>query len=305
MPAGEFLIFCMKKIYLILSVIAALAVLIFLASRFMPAKYITGLLGKDNAASSLACSYPVKVVGDSMEPYFENGQMAFFNKCFTANDIAVNKTIAFKEGNVVRLGMIDNIEDLPKGLTYKVIQPNRKDRISDVAISQIVAVYKEDFSDQAQKETAGELSKPTEIKMSGYNLSLPAGWQIAQGDDKQTIFINASETPENNFQTYLALSKDKIQSKTIAAYGEYLKDQIRQSVAGVSFSNENIVKINNREAFAMEGYVRQNQTNFKILTAALKGDGDEVWVFNFNTVENKWENNAPVFEQILNSFSLK
>jgi len=55
----------------------------------------------------------------------------------------------------------------------------------------------------------------------------------------------------------------------------------------------------------MEGYVRQNQTNFKILTAALKGDGDEVWVFNFNTVENKWENNAPVFEQILNSFSLK
>jgi len=153
----------MKKIYLILSVIAALAVLIFLASRFMPAKYITGLLGKDNAASSLACSYP----------------------------------------------------------------------------------------------------------------------------------------------TYLALSKDKIQSKTIAAYGEYLKDQIRQSVAGVSFSNENIVKINNREAFAMEGYVRQNQTNFKILTAALKGDGDEVWVFNFNTVENKWENNAPVFEQILNSFSLK
>jgi len=132
----------MKKAYIILSIIAAIIVLIFLTSRFMPAKYITGILGDDNAVSSLACSYPVRIAGDSMEPYFKNGQMAFFNKCFTDNDMAVNKTIAFKDRDVIRLGIINSIENLPEGVTYKVIQPNRRDRASDVLISQIIAIYK-------------------------------------------------------------------------------------------------------------------------------------------------------------------
>jgi len=134
----------MKKIYIILLAVIAVVILVLLIFRFMPAKYITGILGNDNAASSIACSYPIRITGDSMEPNFKSGQTTIFNKCFTDNDISVNQTIAFKEGDVIRLGIINSIENLPKGLTYKIIQPNRRDRSFDVSYNQIIAIYKID-----------------------------------------------------------------------------------------------------------------------------------------------------------------
>ncbi len=135
----------MRKIYLILIIIFALAVLLFIVFRFMPARYITAILGRDNSLSSLACSYPVKVTGDSMEPYFKNGQTAYFNKCFQVGDLGVNNIIVFNDGEVNRLGAIDKIEDLESGIVYKIVQPNRADLVTDVFPDQIRAVYKEDF----------------------------------------------------------------------------------------------------------------------------------------------------------------
>lgn len=295
----------MKKIYIILSIIVAIIILIFLIFRFMPAKYITGILGDDNTVSSLACSYPVRIVGDSMEPHFKSGQITVFNKCFTDNDIIVNKIIAFKDGDVIRLGIINSLENLPKGLTYKVTRSNRQDKISDVTKNQIIAIYKEKFNEQAQKETDEQSGEPTEIKTPDYNLILPTGWQTAQEDDRQSIFIYINEMPENDFKTYLSISQDQIQDDTFADYIGYLKNQIKESAPGISFDNENNIKINGRDAFAMDGYVRQNNTDFKILTVAIKGENNDIWILNFNTTKNKWENNALIFEQILNSFNIK
>lgn len=292
----------MKKIYIILSLILAAIILIFLIFRFMPAKYITGILGNNNIVSSLACSYPVRVVGDSMEPYFKSGQMVFFSKCFADNDIAVNKTIAFKDNDVIRIGIINRIENLSASITYKVIQPNRKDRISDVAKNQIIAIYKEEFDKQAKKEVQEQASEATKVKTPDYSLTLPAGWQTAKEDDEQSIFINASEISKTNFKTYFSVDKDRIQGNLPDDYMNYLKNQIKQSVPGITFDNANNVKINNRDAFAMDGYVRQDNTDFRVLTVAIKGKGDDVWVFNFNTTEDKWENNSLIFEQISDSF---
>ena len=295
----------MKKIYIILSIIAAVIILAVLIFRFMPAKYITNILGSDNTVSSLACSYPVRIAGDSMEPYFKNGQITIFNKCFTQEDIIVDKIIAFKDGDVVRLGIINSLENLAEGLTYKVIQSNRQDKISDVLYNQIIAIYKQGFDEQTQKETTEQSGEPTEIKTSDYNLILPAGWQIAQEDDRQSIFIYINETSENDFKTYLSISQDQIRGDTFANYINSLKNQIKESAPGISFDNENNVKINGRDALVMDGYVRQNNTDFKILTVAIKGENNDVWILNFNATEDKWENNVPIFEQILNSFNIK
>jgi len=295
----------MRKIYIILSIIIVAIVLVFLTFRFMPAKYIIGLLGDDNVVSSLACSYPVKVAGDSMEPYFKSGEMAFFNKCFTEDDIVLNKTVVFKDNDEIRLGIIDRIENLSNGMTYKIIQSNRKDRISDVAKNQIIAIYKKEFNEQAQKETVEQSGKPTEIKTLDYSLILPLGWQTAKEDDAQSIFTYASEISETNFKTYFSVSKDQIQGNTPDDYINYLKNQIRESAPGIRFDNENNVKINGQDAFAMDGYVRQNNIDFRILIVVIEGNGDDLWVFNFNTIAGKWEDNAPVFVEILNSFNIK
>jgi hypothetical protein len=292
----------MKKIYLVLSIVFLAGVFVFLAFRFMPAKYITGLLGNDNTVSSLACSYPVKVAGDSMEPYFTSGQMAIFNKCFTIEDLVADKVIAFTDGNVVRLGVIDTIKNLADENVYKVSQPNRQDRMSDVLFGQIMAVYEKEFDQQAPVETEGQ---SLEIDTVHYSLVLPSGWQTAKEDDEQSIFVNAGEVVVNNFRTYLSISKDQIQGNTSADYINYLKNQIEQSAPDIQFNNENNFIKDGRDAFAMDSYVRQNNTDFKILTVAVRGNGDDVWVLNFNSLANKWEENAPVFENILNSFQVK
>ena len=142
----------MKKVYIILSIIIAIIALIFLVFRLMPAKYIIDILG-NNDMSSLACSYPVRIVGDSMEPNFKSGQMAIFNKCFIQDDLVIYKIIAFKNSDIIRLGIINSVENLPKGLTYKVVQSNRRDSVFDVFYNQIVAVYKKESGEQSQKET--------------------------------------------------------------------------------------------------------------------------------------------------------
>ena len=294
----------MKKIYIILSIIAAIIVVIFLIFRFLPAKHIIGILGNDNAVSSLACSYPVRIAGDSMKPNFENGQMAVFNKCFTPADITVDGIIAFKDGNVIRLGTINGLENLADGLTYNVIQPNRQGSIFKVADDQIIAVYKKEF-DQPQEDTDKQISEPTEIKTPKYNFILPAGWQITKEDEEQSIFVNINEIPENDFRTYLSVSYDQLSDNTFSDYFDNLKNQIKEAATGISFDNENKVKINGRDALAIDGYIQQNNTDFKILTVAIRGNNNDVWVFNFNTVKDKWENNAPVFERILNSFNVK
>ncbi len=134
----------MEKSHLILSIAAIIIVAAVILFRFLPGKYIIGILGKDNAVSSLACSYPVKISGDSMEPDFKNGQIAYFNKCLEGEKIGVNTVILFSEGNINRIGIINGLADSSEGnIAYKAIQPNRPDRILNVARSQIIAVYKE------------------------------------------------------------------------------------------------------------------------------------------------------------------
>jgi len=132
----------MKKAQLILTIIIITLVSLFVLSRFLPARFITNILGKDNALSSSACSYPVRVAGDAMAPYFKNGQLVFFSKCFDAADIGANKIIMFKDRDMSRLGVISRIKNSEPEIVYEVIQPNRPDRLAAVAVSQIIAVYK-------------------------------------------------------------------------------------------------------------------------------------------------------------------
>jgi hypothetical protein len=132
----------MKKSHLISIIVVAATILIVVAFRFLPAKYITGTLGKDNTLSSLACSYPVRVAGDAMSPHFRNGQLVFFSKCFEEADLGVNKIIMFKDRDMSRLGVISKIKRLEQGVVYEIIQPNRPDRISEATKNQIIAVYK-------------------------------------------------------------------------------------------------------------------------------------------------------------------
>ncbi|MFA5155325.1 MAG: hypothetical protein WC453_02725 [Patescibacteria group bacterium] len=295
----------MKKVYVILSIIIALLVLLFLAFRFMPARYIMGILGDDNKVSTLACSYPLRVAGDSMEPNFKSGQTVIFDKCFVLDDLAINQIIAFKSGGVIRLGAIDKIEDSSQGLVYKVIQFNRRDRISDVSCDQIVAVYKKELGGQPQTGADQQTDKPMEIKTSDYSLTLPAGWQAATAGDGQSIYININEAPFNDFRTYLSVGRDKVSGGTLNEYFDNLKNEIKKSVAGIVFDNENSVTINGQAALATEAYVRQNNADFKILTVAVTGRGDDIWIFNFNSLASKWEDNAPIFEQILKSLIIK
>jgi len=63
--------------------------------------------------------------------------------------------------------------------------------------------------------------------------------------------------------------------------------------------------INSRTARAIEADLTQQGVNFKILIVAVKGEGDDVWVISFNTLQSSWMAYQETFSDIANSFKLK
>ena len=122
----------MKKSNIFL-IIILIIVLIFIGLRFLPTNILKNVFGDNNP---LACSYSIKVVGDSMEPYLSNGDLIFFNKCFNSDDLIKDTIIAFKEKDIIRIGII---QENTKG-KIKAVQSNRSDRIFDILEGQIIAI---------------------------------------------------------------------------------------------------------------------------------------------------------------------
>lgn len=122
--------------------LAGLIVLLALVYKFLPAKIIIGIAGQDNPVSEVLCTMPVKISGDSMAPFLENGKRVEFSKCFQPEDIDENSVIMFKDGDINRLAVVSKVENG----NIKLFQPNRRDRvINDITSEDIVAIYKEKY----------------------------------------------------------------------------------------------------------------------------------------------------------------
>jgi len=145
-----------------------------------------------------------------------------------------------------------------------------------------------------------------------FSLNLPAGWIKTDAIEGVTAMaINSKENITDpaakaiNFKTYIAVSEDILNGKSLKEYMQIVKDGLRETISNVIFSNENEVVINERPAYAMEANLTQQNVNFKVLMVAVQGEGDDVWVISFNTIAGNWADYEKTFSNIANSFSLK
>ena len=145
-----------------------------------------------------------------------------------------------------------------------------------------------------------------------FSLNLPTGW--IKTDAIKGVTAMAINSKENitdpaakaiNFKTYIAVSEDILNGKSLKEYMQIVKDGLRETISNVIFSNENEVVINERPAYAMEANLTQQNVNFKVLMVAVQGEGDDVWVISFNTIAGNWADYEKTFSNIANSFSLK
>ncbi|MFH0712350.1 MAG: hypothetical protein V2A55_00605 [Candidatus Jorgensenbacteria bacterium] len=156
-------------------------------------------------------------------------------------------------------------------------------------------------------ETSGKLIT------GDFSINLPAGWRQAAPPfvGVSAMAVNADEIINDpaaekiNFKSYLAVSYDTLQGKSMSEYLQTVKDELQKMISGVVFVNEQDTTINSRSARAMEVELTQQGIDFKILMVAIKGEGEDVWVMSFNTIKSSWDENKEAFSDIAKSFSLK
>lgn len=164
-----------------------------------------------------------------------------------------------------------------------------------------------------QTEINNNSEEKNKLVTDDFSMELPIGWsKIA--NTVAGVTAMAANTNENisdaaaqtiNFKSYLAISSDSLQGKTMREYVQSIKSELQGVVSGVVFANENDLMINGRSAHAIEAEMSQQGVNFKVLIVAIQGDGDDVWVISYNTTKNSWDTYKGDFSSSAKSFILK
>lgn len=164
-----------------------------------------------------------------------------------------------------------------------------------------------------QNETDNIVSEKNQLVTDDFSMELPLGWSKTP-DTAPGVLAIAANPNENisdaaakniNFISYLAVSRDALQGKTMEEYLQSVKDELQTAISGAIFANEKDLTINERSARAVETEMTQQGVNFKVLIVAVKGDGDDVWVMSYNTVKSSWDGYKEDFSNSARSFILK
>jgi signal peptidase I len=130
---------------IIIGVVAFFVLLLGLVNRFFPGRTLPLLSGEKSPLKNLACAYPVKVAGHSMEPSIKEGTVLNLNKCIDdiREKLEPETVIAYKKFDQIAIGRIKPKTEEPKMLYYNVSQDARPTEINHVFPADIIAVYEE------------------------------------------------------------------------------------------------------------------------------------------------------------------
>jgi len=171
----------------------------------------------------------------------------------------------------------------------------------------------QDLLEQERQEIGkqGELEDKT-VLAQGFSVKVPKGWVEQPAPIGVSLMavdmlsaVNDERARQINFHPYYTVSLDSLQDLELQGYVEILKQGINQVTPGIIFQNENNLEINANEAYALEGEVTQNEIEFKLLIVLVKGQEKDIWVISFNSTQADWDNNAPQFTDIANSFLIR
>ncbi|HLD27493.1 MAG TPA: hypothetical protein VJB39_01460 [Patescibacteria group bacterium] len=167
--------------------------------------------------------------------------------------------------------------------------------------------------DQFETNNQTDSEQPqNKLVTDDFEINLPEGWrQTAPAIGTSAMAVNANERIDDsaaqkiNFKSYVAVSYDMLQGKSLSEYLQSVKSQLQQTISNVIFAQEHDTTIKGKAARAFEANFTQQGVNFKVLMVAVKGIGDDVWVISFNTLQGSWAEYQETFSNIADSFSLK
>lgn len=145
-----------------------------------------------------------------------------------------------------------------------------------------------------------------------FEIYLPEGWiQSTPIMGATAMAVNEKEQITDpavqalNFRSYLAVSYEELQGKTITEYLQAVKSGLIGLVTDIVFTKEEGLTVNGRVAHTIEAEMTQNGVDFSVLMVVVEGEKDDVWVVSFNTIKSSWAGYKDAFYSVANSFNLK
>ncbi len=145
-----------------------------------------------------------------------------------------------------------------------------------------------------------------------FSLNYPEGWRqvpaitgVSAMIAKSNENISDPEAKKMNFQTYLAVSYDSVEGKTKEQVVEYVKNEVAAVIPEVVFSNEKFLTLGGREAYAAEMTFRKSGLDFHVLEIVIWGEGNDLWILSYNTLEELWAGDVGEFEEMTQGFKVK
>jgi len=145
-----------------------------------------------------------------------------------------------------------------------------------------------------------------------FSIYVPKGWtEVKTLPGISLMAVNNKEESADpaakkiNFRTYLAVSYDTLNNRTLSEYIQYIKNSLEQTAPDAVYSNERSGKINDKDAYFIEADVYQQGVNVKALLVFILGKDKDIWTISLNTTKLEWDTYSDLFSQIANSFEVK
>ncbi|MDD5606797.1 MAG: hypothetical protein PHN37_02980 [Candidatus Pacebacteria bacterium] len=157
------------------------------------------------------------------------------------------------------------------------------------------------------------IEEKNKIITDDFSIELPLGWNKIDSTIPGVLAmaINSNEKINDlaaqkiNFKSYLAISLDILEEKTINEYLQTIKNELQKNIPNIIFYDETDLVINGKTTCAVEAEMIQQGVNFKVLILVIKQDNENVWVLSYNTTKSNWDKYKEEFSNSANSFILK
>jgi hypothetical protein len=144
-----------------------------------------------------------------------------------------------------------------------------------------------------------------------FTIIAPPGWiqthiptTIVSFQNSQENHPSGSAAEKINFKSYMAVSFDNTQGKTLDEIVKLVKQQTISVAPSVSFSSETSGTIDGQPAKFLEAELAQQDVEFKVIIAIVFKE-DKYFTISANTTAQKWPEYQNPFYDAINSFKFK
>lgn len=188
------------------------------------------------------------------------------------------------------------------GLTFYFLNQNKNSNNSSLETENL----------PVSEETANSPERTTGLYVGDdFTIVSPRDWIQTHMQSTLVSFQNPNEKhPEGstaskiNFKSYIAVSFDNVQGKTLEEIAESVKQQIQAVVPSVSFGSETDELIDGQPAKIIEANLAQQNVDFKVLMTVIMKD-DKYFTISANTTAQKWTEYNETFYDTSRSFKFK